>query len=347
MGKFVGEKMLSLVTTYLKSSVLLLCLSFLNTSLYSQELFISTEPASTMPKGVFAYRVFGNTYTEQGTQRNMLATRVQYGLTATTTLKLTASFANHHGKILPPDLINHSHSGNQTIYGVQNIKRGVKYPHLFNGFNLMLKQRIFSWDGQKKHFRVAAMAMYSNVTSAHDEAEANLLHDTKGWSLALSTTYLHKRFAISSEVGYVKPGAYKEQSTVGEIFIEERSIEMHYGAMWRGNFALGYLLYPKTYSSYTQSNWNVYTEFLFRKYDAVDIIYNGERVEDTNQSTSAGFYVDVQPGVQKIINSTARVELSVALPLIRKSFSHFYPVYTLAYQHFLFKKQSISKRINP
>jgi len=347
LGKFVGEKMLNLVTTYLKSSVILLCLAFLYNPLYSQELFISTEPASTMPKGVFGYRIFGNSYSEQGTQRNMLATRVQYGLTATTTLKLTASFANHHGKILPPDLINHSHNGSQTVYGVQNIKRGVTYPYLFNGLNLMLKQRIYSWDDQKRHFRVAAMATYSNVKSAHDEAEANLLHDTKGWSLALSTTYLHKRFAVSTEIGYVKPGVYKEQSTVGEFFPEERSIEMHYGAMWSGNLALGYLLYPKTYSSYAQSNWNVYAEFLFRKYDAVHIIYNGQEVEDTNQSTSAGFYVDIQPGVQKIINSTARVELSVAFPLIRKSFSHFYPVYNLAYQRFIFKQKPIIKPLKP
>ena len=185
MEKFVGKKILNRATFCIKSSAILFFILVQRTA-SSQELFIHTEQASTMPKNVLGYRVFGNTYAESGTQRNMLALRLQYGLTATTTLKLSTSFANHHGKILPPDLINHSHNGTQTVYGTQSVERGVNYPYLFNGFNIMLKQRLYSIDAYKRHFRIAALLNYSTVKSAHDEAESNLLHDTKAYSWELA-----------------------------------------------------------------------------------------------------------------------------------------------------------------
>src|SRR5690606_19897813 len=75
----------------------------------AQELFILTEPASTVPKGVVGIRAFGQAYEERGAYiRGLAALRVMYGVTPKLTVMVTASASNHHSKDLPPDFPDHN-----------------------------------------------------------------------------------------------------------------------------------------------------------------------------------------------------------------------------------------------
>jgi hypothetical protein len=95
----------------------------------SQELFPLNEPASSVPKNVLGIRVLNQNYKEVNLTRSMYAIRAMYGVTSKLSLLITGSISNHHDRKLPTDLINHTHTGNQTNYYTQSPKRGVNYPY--------------------------------------------------------------------------------------------------------------------------------------------------------------------------------------------------------------------------
>ena len=305
-----------------------------------QELFPHNEPASNVPKGVLGTRIFGESFREISTQRNMLAMRLMYGVTPKLSVYITATGSNHHGKNLPKDLITHTHIGSQTIYYTQPIQKGVSYSYRFNGLHIYGKYRFLTMDGQNKHFRMALYGEWSNVKNAHDEAEPNLLDDTKGYGGGLITTYLKKRFAVSLTSGVIIPGNYEETVPLTNGSSLMTHTEVQYGRAIIYNLSFGYLLYPKEYKDYNQTNWNVYLEFNGKSYEGARVFQDGQELETQSNSLKAGHYVEVHPGVQKIINSNLRIDFSVGFNLINKSYARFYPLYMIGVQrYFFFKKK--------
>ena len=127
------------------SFVILVVISIAANQCLGQELYILNEPASTIPKGVIGLRAFSQSYKELSTTRSLYGFRLMYGATARLSLYATISLSNHHNRQLPKDLISHTHVGNQTNYYTSPIKRGVKYPFLFNGIYLFAKYYNTVW----------------------------------------------------------------------------------------------------------------------------------------------------------------------------------------------------------
>lgn len=303
-----------------------------------QELFLHNEPASSVPKGVFGARIFGESFKEISSQRNMLAIRLMYGITPKLSAYLTATGSNHHGKNLPKDLITHTHIGNQTIYYTQPIQKGISYPYRFNGIHIYAKYRFLTMDGQNKHFRMALYGEWSHIKNAHDEAEPNLLDDTKGYGGGLITTYLKKRFAVSLTSGVVIPGNYEETVPLTNGSSLMTHTEVQYGRALIYNLSFGYLLYPKEYKDYSQSNWNIYLEFNGKSYEGAKVFQDGLELETQSSSLKASHYVEVHPGIQRIVNSNLRIDLSVGFNLINKSYARFYPIYMVGVQRYFYSK---------
>lgn len=305
--------------------------------LTSQELFPLNDAASSAPKGVWGIRLAGDTYQEISTQRNMASLRLIYGATSRLTLQLTGAMSNHHDKTLPPDLVNHVHIGSQTFFFTQNIQRGIRYPYLFNGIHAYAKYRFLSLDGLEKHFRMAAYGEWSNTRAAHDEAEPNLLDDSGGWGGGLIFTVLKGHFAASLTTGIILSGTYKDLAPLGVGFTYTLvPTEVQYGDAWVYNLSLGYLLYPAKYTTYRQSNWNVYLEFMGKSYGEGVIIQNGIPLPHEGEGLKAGHYVEVHPGLQRIIRSDVRIEASIGFPLYGRSYTRFYPVISFGLQKYLF-----------
>jgi hypothetical protein len=64
---------------------------------------------------------------------------------------------------------------------------------------------------------------------------------------------------------------------------------------WRAinySFSAGYLLFPKEYTDYKQTNINIYTEFL-----------------GANTWDNKGCFLDIAPAIQFIIKSIARIDI--------------------------------------
>jgi hypothetical protein len=304
----------------------------------AQELYPLNEPASTMPKGVLGVRLSTENFKEVSRLRSMYALRFMYGITPRLTLLTNLSLSNHHDKKLPKDLISHTHGPNgQTSYYTNNIQRGVKYPYLFNGLDVLAKYRFLSIDRKNEHVRLAAVAEWSSVNVAHDEAEPTLMDDTGGYGGGMIATWLKNRFAASFTYGFIKPNSYYEEQTdfTGG---PDLPTKIYYGDGQKFNLSLGYLLYPKQYTNYTDPNWNIYIEFLGKQYDAATVIQNGAAMETQAIALTKGYYWEVHPGIQRIVNSNFRMDFTMGFSLVGQSYVRFTPVWMFAVQRYFYRK---------
>lgn len=323
-----------------KQWVIILCVVFTSAfsfSLKAQELFPHNEPASNVPKGVIGIRPFYKTYPEVNLKRQMFALRLMYGLLPKLTIMGTISVTNHHGKDLPPNLVTHTHNGNQTTYFTNNIQRGVVYPYTFSGVYLYAKYRFLTFDRKNQHFRMALYADWSNVGVPHDESEPNLMDDTKGYGGGLIATFLKNHFAASFTGGFVIPKYYDGFSP--DIGGQKVPTRIEYGRAAIYNLSFGYLVYPKKYADYNQTNINLYVEFIGKAYEAATVTqYGYVNVPIQTPLLDKGNYVEIHPSIQAIFDSNMRVDFSVGLPLIKRSYARFYPVYYIGVQRYLFPK---------
>ena len=317
----------------------------------AQELYPISEPASTVPKGALGVRAFGEGYREVDLFRSILGIKLLYGLTPKLSVYATATYSDYHEKTLPFDFITHNHSGGKTVSGTNTPVQGVPYPMIFNSIDIYAKYRFVTSDGANTHFRMAAYAEGSYVAVPSHEAEPDLLIHTSGFGAGLISTYLIKHFAASLTAGFIIPMEYKGNTTDSFGGIYPTTIK--YGNGFNYSLSVGYLLFPKRYSGYEQTNWNIYCEFLGKAYSAAKITqqagqFAGAIVYDVPVTTpilQAGNFVDIAPGVQCIIKSTYRVDLSLELPFINRSYDHLYPLYLLGVQRYFFFKKHIPKKI--
>lgn len=324
-----------------RKNVLFFFLFFIaSPSFFAQELYPLNEPASNVPKGVLGLRAMGESFKEVNQFRNQFSLRAMYGILPRLSVTATLGISNHHDKNFPANLVSHSHNGNQTIYTTGDFQRGQIYPYRSNGVYLFMKYRFISMDGPHRHFRMAAYAEGAYVQQAHDEAEPNLIGDTKGLGAGLISTYLKNHFAISLTSGFIIPGAYEGLSpdVNGGPMIPTK---ISYGRALTYNLSMGYLLFPQVYKDYDQVNVNVYFELLGKFYEAAQVQqYGNISVPINTPLLDKGNYIDVAPGAQCIFKSNLRMDFSVKLPMINKSYARFYPVFVLGVQrYFYFKKK--------
>ena len=240
----------------MKTKLLILIFLCSATIAKTQELYPNTQPASSIPKGALGVRVYNKSYQELTVLRSLNVLNLMYGLTSKLSIYGSISMSNHHDTNFPPNLAFHTHNGNNSVFGTSSIQRGVQYPTIYNGVNLYAKYRFLSLDGDGRHFRMAAYGEWSNVNVAHDEAEPNLLDDTKGFGAGFIATGLINHFAATLSSGVILPGKYKGFSpdTYGGPMVPT---ELQYGKALTYNLSLGYLLYPAHYRDYQQLNINV------------------------------------------------------------------------------------------
>jgi len=313
-------------------------------SLSAQELYNLTQPASTLPKGALGIRLFDESYSESGLIRKITVLKVMYGLTPKLSFVLSGVASDYHSLNLPLDFIKHDHVGGAPPS--PNTPAPVPNPYIFNGADLYGQYRFFSSDGQNSHFRMAAYGEASKTRIASHLAEAELLTHNSGFGAGVITTYLKSHFAATATLGYIIPLAY--QGNAYDIYGGAYATKIIYGNAANFDLALGYLLFPQHYKNYKQPNLNIYLEFLGKSYGAATVTQQDGIVTDHISNTipilRAGNYVDVNPGVQYIIRSSTRIDVSVGFPLINSSYIHAYPLYYIGIQrYFFFRKHSVAK----
>jgi hypothetical protein len=267
----------------------------------------------------------------------MIYARLMYGLTSKLTIEVTAAGSNHHGDSLPNNLVYHTHTPNGgSVSYAKAFSRTLPYPFRFAGFNFYAKYRVLSLDGDKQHFRLALFGDYSTVKTAHDESEPDLLDDDGGWEAGLIATKLINRWAFSLTTGYIQPTFYFDEVQSQYVYPPQET-KLYYGRAIEYDLSIGYRFYPAKYSNdYSEPNFNIYLEFLGKTYDSATVTLNGEVLGIKTNLLQKGTYIEVHPGIQWIVNSNTRIELTVGYPLVSQSYTVFYPVYTFGIQHYIY-----------
>lgn len=299
----------------------------------AQELFPLSEPASTLPKNTVGIRMFSETYKEVKQWRNMSYLRMMYGLTPRLSVYLSAIASNHHGEKMPLEFPFHN-----------TPERGKFYPYKLNGGHIYAKYRFISIDGANKHFRIAAFAEAAYVKTTHHETEPDLDGgDNSGAGFGLIATALKKNLAASLTAGAVIPFKYSGYAPDPIKTLPDIPVRVQYGNALEYQLSIGYRLLPFQYKNYRQGNLNLYLNLSGKAFGAarVDMFYGQPNEyylhnEQYPPALQAGWFVDISPGIQYIIQSNLRVDFSVTFHGSGFSYARLYPVYSIGLQRYFY-----------
>lgn len=155
----------------------------------------------------------------------------------------------------------------------------------YESLNFYAKYRFLSKDEIHKHFRMAVFTEASVTNAPFHYDEITLMGDKDGIDLGLIATQLWHKLAVSAAITHTQVLDKSRNNKV--IYIPERN----YQAM---NYSLsaGYLVLPKEYTDYRQTNLNLYMEILAQ--------------QTLDRKTH---YVDIAPAIQLIFNSNAKLNI--------------------------------------
>ena len=246
--------------------------------LSAQELYINSEPASLIPKGTKVVRftnsnIFLDGSNIMGSIGNafIVTPSLSYGISKKIMVSGSIQFAN---KPYEQDMTPN--------FGL-------------NGFKIYSKQRILSTDKQKYHTRLSSFIKYSYHEDKFMKDNIDIdLQDT-GFELGLIGTQLINKLAISITTAITRISNIDEKLTQGST-VKWQTTNLN---TFKNSISAGYLLFPRKYNSYKQTNFNLYVEYLTNT-----ILNENFPVRyDKFRSTFA-------PGIQFIIMSRSRLDFS-------------------------------------
>jgi len=177
----------------------------------------------------------------------------------------------------------------------------------FEGLSAYAKYRFYSIDTVQRHFRMAAFAKVASIKNPIPNQEIALEGDNTGIQGGLVATQLLHKLALSGSASYLRAFENKGGYQPGT----RNSIAYTLSA--------GYLLFPKRYTNYEQTNINLYAELLGK----------------TNPGKGQ-HYLDIAPAVQFIFNSVFRVDLSYRTPLTNRMVRNTQNMYLVRLEYNLF-----------
>ena len=238
---------------------------------YSQELYINSEPASLIPKGTKVVRLsYSNIIIDEsnalGDVANafLMTPSLAYGLSKKIMISTSFQFAN---RPYEQDLVPN--------FG-------------FNGFKFYSKQRIYTTDKQKNHTRLSSFLKYSFHKDNFMKGNIDLDLQNKGFELGLIGTQLIKKLAISITSAYTRANDINDDSN--------NLINL---STFKNSLSAGYLLLPRKYKSYKQTNFNLYLEYLTNTIMNKTFPVRYDRFSST-----------LAPGLQFVILSRSRLDFS-------------------------------------
>ena len=225
-----------------------------------QELYVFSEPASNMPARSVSVRIRGEYMKAQPWHtRSMqrIMPELMFGVNKKLMLHVNASFGNMHTNSFT-----------------------------WESVGTYLKYRFYSRDEIHQHFRMAAFAEAAYSRSPFHQDDVNIGGDKSGVQAGLIATQLWNKFALSGTVGHTQI-FHSSRHSKNVIYVPSRI----YQAM---SYSLsgGYLLFPRQYSDYKQTNLNLYLEFLAQQ--SLD---------------RSAYFIDIAPAIQLIFNSNTKLNI--------------------------------------
>lgn len=195
----------------------------------AQELYVFSEPASSLPAHSLGVKVTDHFVTKDniyGRFSNRLMPQLMLGAGKRLMVKAGISLANMHTS--------------QTRY---------------ESFSFYAKYRFLSNDDLHQHFRMAAYSEFSITRIPFHYDEISLMGDKGGVEAGIIATQLWHKFALSATLGHTQVLHKSRFDKV--IYVPQRSYQSL-------NYSLsgGLLVLPNEYRDYRQTNLNLYLELL-------------------------------------------------------------------------------------
>ena len=243
----------------------ILVLLFTAFRMSGQELYVFSEPASNVPAHSLSVKLTNHFVTSDkiyGRFSNRLMPQVYLGVSKKFMVAAGGTFANMH---------------------TPNFR--------YESVNLYAKYRFLSKDELHKHFRMAVFAEASSTRAPFHYDEITLMGDKSGVELGVIATQLWHKLALSGTVAHTQ--VLHESRTNKVLYIPARNYQsMNYAV------SAGYLVLPKEYKDYRQTNLNLYAELLAQ--------------QTLDRST---YFVDLATAMQLIFNSNAKLNLGYRFQL--------------------------------
>lgn len=243
----------------MRKVIIILISSFLCIAAQAQELYVFSEPASNMPAKAFGLKYAAKFI--EGKERNEIEQRQALELQ----LGHTKKWMTHLGTSF------------SDMYA-----KSIRWESI----RLYSKYRIFSHDEVHQHFRAAAFGEVSHSVNRPKYDELNLEGDQSGMRGGVILTQLIHKLALSSTLAYIQSLQSNIKSTP------------HTPNAFNYSLSAGYLLFPKRYKSYRQTNFNVYVECL------------GSKAISNRRS-----FVDLAPALQLILKSNTKLNFGYRFQL--------------------------------
>jgi hypothetical protein len=160
------------------------------------------------------------------------------------------------------------------------------------------KYRFLSSDGVHTHFRMAAFADASYSRNGPVYHELSLDGDQSGLQAGIIATQLLHKLAISSSISLAEILQKGRGDKIFYLVTDTRTTPPFAYEAVNYSLSAGYLVLPKKYTNYNQTNLNLYVELL------------GQRTIDLER-----YFVDLAPAAQLIFNSTAKLNLGYRFQL--------------------------------
>lgn len=264
--------------------------------LHAQELYVSTEPASNMAANSLGFRL--------------------------TSRFFKMEYEKQTGTRIEPELML-GISKNLMVH-VTGLASNQMQPSIeWEGASLYAKYRFFSNDDVHSHFRMAAYVkgaiinnpfvpeMKEGATRLYKNQELDLEGGASGVAGGLVATQLLYKLAVSATLGYNR----FMNNTKDKLPDYLPSNAVNY------SLSAGYLLLPRTYCSYEQTNLNLYLEFLGKA---------------NTDALSRSQYLDVAPAIQFIFNSATRIDFSYRTQLFGDMSRNVFNTFTVRFEHNIF-----------
>jgi hypothetical protein len=222
---------------------------------YGQELYPYTEPASNMPARSISAKWSSKVLKSIHNDRveQRHTPEIMFGLDKNWMVHLAGTFSD----MFSPNL-------------------------RWESVRLYAKYRFLSIDDVHQHFRMAAFGEVTHSVNDPYFEEVALDGDQSGVMGGIIITQLWQKLALSSTLSFAQVTTEKPKY-IADAY------------PWQAfNYSLsaGYLVLPREYTSYKQTNLNFYVELL------------GQQTLDRKQ-----YYVDLAPAIQLIFNSNAKLNL--------------------------------------
>lgn len=239
----------------MKQSILGALTLFIISAVSSQELYVFSEPASNMPSKSIGLK-FTARYPnrEDGVFKQRYMPEIMFGINKNWMVHLSTTLSNYYQKKV-----------------------------LFESGKAYVKYRFLSNDDVHKHFRMAAFADAGFTRNPYIYMDANVDGDNDGVQLGLIATQLVNKLAVSATASYMKVLGDDKKGLLNQT---------HSYNMVNYSLSAGYLLFPKEYVDYKQTNVNLYVEAL------------GMRGLDKSH-----YAVDLAPAIQFIFNSNSKINV--------------------------------------